>query len=67
MSTQSHINPIQRILDFNRDSLVRQLTNLYGLPPFLMCLMYHAGKYLSVHSWQICSVRADFMGWGVFH
>lgn len=32
MSTQSHINPIQRILDFNRDSLVRQLTNLYGTP-----------------------------------
>ena len=32
MSTKSHINPIQRILDFNRDSLVRQLTNLYGTP-----------------------------------
>ena len=31
-SNKVHINPIQRILEFNRDSLVRQLTNLYGTP-----------------------------------
>ena len=31
-SNKVRINPIQRILEFNRDSLVRQLTNLYGTP-----------------------------------
>lgn len=30
--TKTRINPIQRILEFNRDSLVRQLMNIYGTP-----------------------------------
>lgn len=32
MNSKTRINPIQRILEFNRDPLVRQLMNLYGAP-----------------------------------
>ena len=33
-STKVRINPFQRILEYNRDSLVRQLMNLYETPSF---------------------------------
>ena len=64
MNTKTRINPIQRILEFNRDPLVRQLMNLYGTPS-LFDVLDVSRREMSISSFLAELFREDgFHGMG---
>lgn len=63
-SNKARINPIQRILEFNRDSLVRQLKNLYETPS-LFDVLEISRREISISAFLADLFRGDgFHGMG---
>lgn len=63
-STKVRINPFQRILEYNRDSLVRQLMNLYETPS-LFDVLDVSRRELSISAFLADLFREDgFHGMG---
>ena len=63
-SIKTRINPFQRILEYNRDPIVRQLMNLYGTPSFFDVLDV-SRREMSISSFLADLFREDgFHGMG---